>query len=131
LFRKYNSVNMAWWHTGKHACLKIWEKFSRNLLAPWWHFMYPSHQFFKKPSSFPSVTCHLLLLHLTYPLIKESLDELLADTELAPRFQIHVQDLKFLFEYAIPTVICVLNPYMYYQTHPHTHPDRLSTTWLP
>jgi hypothetical protein len=97
-------MTLAWWHTGKHACMKIWKTFAQSVLAPWWHFLYPSNQFHLKPGSFPMVTSHLLILHHSYPKLKATLKELMDMDDLAPRFMTHAKDCEFLFEYAIPTV---------------------------
>jgi hypothetical protein len=106
LLRTTVSVNLGWWHTYKHACLKLWERFAPTVLAPMWHFLYPNSQFHIKPSSFPSVLYHLLALHMAYPKIKPKLD---AQRNLDPdhthrRFVNTIKDFTFLFEFAIPTV---------------------------
>jgi hypothetical protein len=103
-FRRFNSCNMAWWHSYKHACLKIWEAFACSLLAPWWHFLYPGAQFHKKPSSFPSVVYHLLVLSKTWPHIKGKVQELRADVEIRGARKQLLDNVVFLFEFAIPTV---------------------------
>ena len=103
-FRKFNCCNLAYWHTYKFACNQIWKKFAPTIIAPVWHFLYPGNQFHIKPSSFPSVQYHLMLLHMSYPSLKTKVLNLLRDTPShAPLKQV-VRDLEFLFEFAIPTV---------------------------
>lgn len=94
----------------KHAAMQVWKEFANDFLAPWWHSMYPGGQFHVKPSSFPSVQAHLLILHRSYPSFQEQLSKLLSE-DLAASMKNYVRDLEFLFEYAIPTVL--LSPCKY------------------
>jgi hypothetical protein len=115
VFRQTVSVNLGWWHTYKHAAMKVWERFAPSVLAPMWHFLYPNSQFHVKPSSFPSVLYHLLALHHAYPKIRPKLDahNALHEDETKRRFRNCIKDLTFLFEFAIPTVLlsrCCFNP---------------------
>lgn len=105
-FRRYNSVNLAWWHTCKHATKVIWRTFAKDFLAPWWHSLYPGGQFHKVPGSYPMMQTHLLILHTSYPHFKDQLASLQTNPELGPHWRTHLQDLQFLFEFAIPTVSC-------------------------
>jgi hypothetical protein len=110
-FRETCSVNLGWWHTYKHAAMKLWERFAPSVIAPMWHCLYPNSQFHIHPSSFPSVLYHLLALHLAYPLIKPKLDSVRdKDPEETHRRYINTaKDFTFLFEFAIPTVnTCLL-----------------------
>ena len=43
------------------------------VMAHLWHHLYPGAQFHLKPSSFPSIQYHLILLHISYPHIKDKL----------------------------------------------------------
>jgi hypothetical protein len=104
LFRKYNSINLAWWHTMKYASMRIWSCFAQHFLAPWWHTMYPSGQFHTHMGKLPPVTGHLLLLHVSYPKFKEKLADAMNTINLAPRYLTYLQDLQFMCEFAIPTV---------------------------
>ena len=88
----------------KHGALQIWKHFAVKLLAPWWHRLYPDGQFHVKPGSLPNVTAHLLLLHMAYPRVKARMEETAQIDDLQLRFQRYLSDLKFLFEFAIPTV---------------------------
>ena len=103
----YNSVNLAWWHTYKHASLLIWKRFAKTISAPMWHELYPNSIFPINPSRLVGVTTHLMYLFLAYPKFKADLDRL-KELDLAPRFEAFRKDLVFLFEFAIPVVTCVI-----------------------
>jgi hypothetical protein len=106
IFRKYNSVNLAWWHSYKWAALKMWELYAPFLLAPWWHTLYPSGQFHTKPSSFTSLIAHYQYLRLAYPEVRDLLvvlKERMTTAGNACMSQL-LGNLQFMFEFAIPTV---------------------------
>ena len=103
-FRRYNSCNLAPWHTYKYACLKIWKFFAPTILAPLWHHLYPAAQFHLKPGSFPSVQHHLLMLHYAWPTVKETLHDARTGQGVGSSMQQLLDDVEFLFECAIPTV---------------------------
>ena len=103
-FRKFNGINLAWWHSYKHVSLKVWDIFARDYLAPWWHRLYPGGQFHCKPSSFASVRTHMVMLSLAYPHIKPRLEKALQQASIIKRFKVALSDLEFLFEFALPTV---------------------------
>ena len=102
-FRKFNSVNLAWWHTYKHASLLIWRRFAATIFAPLWHNLYPSAIFPIKPSRLVGVTTHLMYMFLAYPQFKAELDAL-ENEDLQPRLNTFRKDLVFLMEFAIPVV---------------------------
>ena len=87
----------------KHAALQVWKEFANDFLAPWWHTLYPGGHFNVKPSSFPSLRVHLLILHHSYPAFKGQLSTLMQQ-DLPRSLKNYVYDLEFLFEFAIPTV---------------------------
>ena len=104
-FRTNVSVNPGWWHTYKHAAMKIWERFAPTLIAPLWHHLYPNSQFHIKPSSFPSVQYHFLALHLAYPRIRDKLMAQLENGKHGHRRHLNgIKDMIFFFEFALPTV---------------------------
>ena len=102
-FRIYNSCNLAWWHTYKHASLMIWRRFAPVLIAPMWHTLYPRSIFPMKPPRLAPITTHLMYLFHAYPKLKDDLDALEA-CDLEPRFETLRKDIKFMFEFAIPVV---------------------------
>ena len=81
-------------------------------MAHMWHNLYPSAQFHRKPSSFPSIQYHLLVLHLSYPAIKDELLQTIADTTSTSLIQV-LSNLEFMFEFAIPTVCTVSNYFQF------------------
>jgi hypothetical protein len=103
-FRKFNSVNLAWWHTYKHAANKLWETFAPTVFAPLWQQLYPGSQFHIRIGSFPSLIAHLTFLRVAYPSIKVQLHTLLRRDNLDAHQTNMAANLEFLFEFAIPTV---------------------------
>lgn len=106
IFRKYNSVNLGWWHTYKHAALKVWQVFGHSIMAPLWHNLYPNSQFHLK-AGLPSILHQLVQLHVSYPHVKDRLDATLQQADLQPRLRNAALDIQFMFEFAIPTVCFV------------------------
>lgn len=104
-FRKFNSINLAWWHTYKHASLLIWRRFAASIFAPLWHNLYPAGIFPITPSRLLPITTHLMYMFLAYPMFKPELDAL-ENVDLPPMLQTLRQDLVFLMEFAIPVVNC-------------------------
>ena len=104
LLRKYNSCTMAWWHTYKHALMRLWQVFARDVFAPLFHHLYPGHQFFVKPSSLPSIMVHMIYLVMSYPSVKKNIQVLLNDSSLGPSEAAMVADLQYLLSVAIPVV---------------------------
>ena len=101
-FRLYNSCNLAWWHSSyKYGCLKIWKAYASTILAP---FLYPGGQFHEKPGSFPNVVFHLLVLARTWPHIKDKVAQLRSNGEIRGARKQLLDEIVFLFEFAIPTV---------------------------
>ena len=103
MLRRYNSFNLAWWHTFKYACLKVWKMFKDEVWAPLWHHLYPGHRFFEKPGSLPCVITHLLQVQLAYPAIQPQLQALL-DMDLPPNARTMARDLSYLLGTALPVV---------------------------
>jgi hypothetical protein len=103
-FRKFNSCNLGWWHTYKHAAMVVWRTFAAEWWQPLWHFLYPDCQFHIKPTSFPSVLTHMLYMRIAYPKFKEAIVAIQQDVQTKPKMHILVSDLAFLCEYAIPVV---------------------------
>ena len=102
--RMYNGCGLAWWHTFKHACLRLWKVFSREIFAPLWHHLYPGHTFFEKPGSLPMVMSHLLYIQMSRDAVIEELTKLHNDMTLPLQTSYMVDDLHFLVEIAIPVV---------------------------
>ena len=101
--RKFNSINLAWWHTYKHASLLIWRRFASTIFALLWHNLYPAAIFPIKPSRLVSITTHLMYMFLAYPMFKAELDEL-EGIDLPPMLCTLRKDLVFMMEFAIPVV---------------------------
>ena len=78
------SVNLAYWHTYKHAAELVWIGFLPELWGPLFHNLYPHNKLSgggKKPR-LPMVLAHMQILRLAYDEFKKDLDELLSDPKL-------------------------------------------------
>ena len=84
--------------------MKIWSCYGKCYFAPLWHTLYPNSHFFEKPGKFATVLTHYLYMIQAYPMIKARLLTTKADPNLLPRHRVAVQDIQFLFEFALPTV---------------------------
>ena len=104
VFRKYVSINMAYWHTFKHAAMQIWRFFGNTLFAPMFHYLFPSVAFFTTVSSFPMVQAFLQWLKLSYPEVRDLLNEAIRVQDPGTPALCLLQDMKFLFEFIIPAV---------------------------
>ncbi len=107
--RAYNSCNLAWWHTYKHAALKIWQTFGREIFAPLWHHLYPGHVFYMNPGSLANVLSHLLFLCLSRDQVQADLSKVLQTPDLSYDCEVMAKDLHFLLNMAIPVVIAPTN----------------------
>ena len=123
LLRKYISVNLGWWHNLKNASEKLWQRFSLSVFAPLFHSLYPASRFPIKSRGPQDALIHFLYLAGAYrqriPGTKETVRDKLAKLLLRaeePHSPIdkqgvyHLYNLKFLLEYAIPSV-ALRNPY--------------------
>ena len=106
-FRELVSVNLAYWHTYKYAAMKLWKTFLMDFFAPLFHCLYPGHQCFTKPSSFPLVLSQMQYLRLAYPLLAEEVEALLQSDRLRPSMRTALLDFRFLCSFAIPVVCSV------------------------
>ena len=117
LLRKYISVNLGWWHNLKNASEKLWQRFSLSVFAPLFHSLYPASRFPIKSRGPQDALIHFLYLAGAYrqrsPGTKETVRDKLAKLLLRaeePHSPIdkqgvyHLYNLKFLLEYAIPSV---------------------------
>ena len=107
-FRKVISPNLAWWHNYKHASLTVWTAFASELWAPLFHNLYPSHEFFTTNCKLPMVTAHFQFLLIAYPTFAEQLKAMCSNQKLKPSMRIAAQDLRFVCEFALPTVRTLL-----------------------
>jgi len=103
-FRKFNGVNLAWWHSFKYGANVIWKEFANEVWGPLWHFLYPAHSFFKKTGKLSATLVHMLYVHMAYPSIEAQLDKLLEDDRISTAAMVMAQDLSFLMKVAIPVV---------------------------
>ena len=109
LLRKYASANLSWWHTLKHASHTVWKKFAEVFWCPLWHFLYPTTMFFKNNQSPQDELLHMLHVAHSYERNKAQFNALRLGNTLDPNSQTLVNNLHFLFEYAIPAVHTSIN----------------------
>ena len=103
-FRKFNGVNLAWWHSFKYAAKMIWQQFANEVWGPLWHCLYPGHTYYVKTGKLGSVLVHLLYVQLAYPSVEQALDDLLERDELTLRARAFADDMRYLMRVAIPVV---------------------------
>jgi hypothetical protein len=117
LLRKYISVNLGWWHNLKNASEKLWQRFSLSVFAPLFHSLYPASRFPIKSRGPQDALIHFLYLAGAYrqripgtkETVRNKLKKLLLRAEEAhspidKQGVYHLYNLKFLLEYAIPSV---------------------------
>jgi len=103
--RKFNGLNLAWWHSYKYGITQIWKQFADEVFAPLWHNLYPKHNFFRKHGQVSVMVLHIMYLEMVYPSVKDKLHKILDDAiNLQAKTKVYVMDLIFLFEIAIPVV---------------------------
>ena len=98
------SVNLAYWHTYKHAAMKCWSMFTFDFFAPLYHHFYPGNIFFLTGASLPKILAHMHYVRLAYPQLREEVEGLLRGRKLQPAMHVALLDFQFLCEFAIPTV---------------------------
>ena len=106
--RKYMSINLAWWHNFKQVTKTIWRAFANTIWAPMWHRLYPSSKFSPNPHSPQEPALDFLFMARAYPSFKNDLNEALEDNQVGKVGKSMLQNIKFLCEFAIPTV-CTQN----------------------
>ena len=104
LMRKFVYVNLALWHTYKHACMKLWSTFAPYFMAGLFHTFFPSGIFLKKPS-FTLVATQLTILRLAYPDFKDQLKMAINDANCTPVSLIVLRNIHQLCASLIPMVI--------------------------
>lgn len=110
VMRRHVYVNLALWHTYKHACMKIWAAYSRYLMAGLFHCFFPSGIFLSKPS-FTMVATQLTIIRLAYPHFKSKLDSAIASGRCSPVSLVALKNIKTLCSTLIPMVtinICIV-----------------------
>ena len=102
--RKFNGLNLAWWHTYKYSVGQIWKRFANEVFAPLWHNLYPGHTFYEKQAKVSIQVVHMMHLDMAYPAVQDKLHEVLTLPNVLPRTRVFVRDMIFLHEMAIPVV---------------------------
>jgi hypothetical protein len=87
--------------------------FKDSLIAPLFHHFYPGHIFFPKPSSLVMVLAFFQWIRLSYPGFKDKLAEVVQRPNVSHLMKVHLQDLMFLCEFAIPTVYLHICSFFY------------------
>jgi hypothetical protein len=129
-FRMYTSVNLAWWHSYKHAVAKIWKAFANTIWAPLWHRLYPGSKFPAKAQGPQEASMHLLYMSRAYPMFRGALEEALLDPAVKAPGKAMLRNIQFLLEYAIPVVSQCDSVYIYLCDPPLSDPTRVSLPCL-
>ena len=101
--RKCASVNLAWWHTYKHVSGAIWKAFANLIFAPLWHDLYPDSKFYVKAQSPLDHVVHFCHLMASYPSVQQDLLD--ARNKATGTHANVIENVLFLFEYALPSVM--------------------------
>ena len=103
--RKYMGWSLAWWHNYKWSTYRIMSVFGVDFIGPLFHTLFPDRSFDVKKMSVPSATAILSYIRLSYPEVKDVLDEAIKlGNLLHPTQMTLLLNLRDLFEYFIPTV---------------------------
>ena len=117
ILRRYMSVNLGWWHILKNVVEKLWQRFAVSVFAPFFHSLYPATRFPAKSRGPQDGLIHILYLAASYRqtipgtrgTIRDKLEQMLAkacepNSATDPQAVYHLHNLRFMFEYAIPSV---------------------------
>ena len=97
-------MQLAWWHTFKTGCQKIYEKFLPHCIAPILVNVFPAVNLKVHPS-LASISVTLTTFRLAYEELTDDVDDALAtnlELNLAQKNTLH--DMKDLCQFFIPTV---------------------------
>jgi hypothetical protein len=106
LYRKYEAVFLGFWHTYKILCQLLFKCFANTFIAPLFHHLYPSTEFFVKPKRLTSIVALMSTIRLSYPLFKDYLEEVLKDKvgKLDESSKLLLLNLKAMVVFFIPAV---------------------------
>lgn len=103
-YRKLTFNSLAWWHTYKAACNKLWSRYSNDFFAPLFHALDPKGWFFKQ-NKYLSKTVHMFtMIRSSYPRFKPALTAAILDRSVNPASLTHLKNLYTLCEFFIPVV---------------------------
>jgi len=102
--RKYTFCSLAWWHSYKWATQQVVKVFSSDLLAPWFHHLWPKREFNNSKISHPARTTYLSYIRLAYPKFRELLKKALDKQGLNERQVALLTNLRDMCEFFIPVV---------------------------
>lgn len=109
-YRTLTFNGLAWWHTYKAACNKLWQLYAKEFFAPLFHAIDPNGWFFMKQKYLSKIVQLFTLIRLAYPRFRAALQEAIRDRHVTPASKQHLDNLHTLCEFLIPVVII---PYMY------------------
>jgi hypothetical protein len=104
LLRQHCSINLGWWHTYKHVCLKVFQEFAPTVFAPLHHWHHPGTEFFKDTKRLMHVVCYFQMLLMSYKEVCDQVRTSVADVSLDPAIRVALQNFMFVCDFAIPTV---------------------------
>ena len=122
-FRERCSVSLAWWHSFKWTTKAIMTVFSNDIIAPLFHYLFPTNQFSADKMKLTSQTTFLTYIRLAYPLFKIELTEAVNRVGLTVRQKTLLDNMYSLCEFFIPTVRILIyilvsyHPYIYINTN--------------
>lgn len=103
-YRKLTFNSLAWWHTYKAACNKLWSRYANAVFAPLFHALDPQGWFFKQ-NKYLSKTVHMFtMIRVAYPRFRDALKAAIADRTVRAEGKTHLKNLYTLCEFFIPVV---------------------------
>lgn len=105
IYRKLTFNSLAWWHSYKAACNKLWGRFANEFFAPLFHALDPDG-WFHKQNKYLSKTVHVFtMIRVAYPRFRGALKDAMKDRSVRPEGLCHLRNLYTLCEFFIPVVI--------------------------
>ena len=92
------------WHSYKQANFLIWRRFASTIMAPLFHNLFPTSQFFIKPTTLTQIVNLLTIIRMAYPDFREALLAAIDDVNIDRENRVMAVNLRDLCEFFIPVV---------------------------
>jgi len=112
-YRRLTFSGLAWWHSYKAACFKLWSVFGKEVFAPLFHCLFPNGMFFPKPKYLSNVVQIFTYIRIAYPAFKPQLDAALKMKQLPVQSKCHLLNIRTICEFCIPVVWYTLCIYLF------------------
>lgn len=95
---------LAWWHSFKQGCYKIYCCYGNDVFAGLSQSLFPGNAFCVRPSYLTTIVSMFQYVRIAYPHFKSQLDGLINNESLNTPARNYVLNLRTLCEYFIPVV---------------------------